>query len=545
MIIRVSLFLATLVGVSACDASPAPLDAHDQDAGGGNDAGGGDAPAARTTIRILGINDFHGAIAPADEVPGAGALAATVASLREGVDASIVVSAGDLIGGSPLESGYWHDEPTIEAMNVLGLAVNAIGNHELDESPDELLRLIEGGVCHAEGCGPSGIPHEGATFASLAANTFTSAVGGDTLLAPYVIRELGGQRIAFIGVTLEGTRAIAAGAASLTFGDEAETVNSLIPELEAMGIETIVALVHEGGGQIGGPSSCLAMGGAIVDIVSRMDPAVDVVITGHTHQAYVCDLDGHLVTSAGSNGRLVTAVDLAFDDAGALLDATATNVEVPLDLAPEPAVGAVVDRWVEATRTIRERVVGRITAAMPRGSPELCNLVTDSMLEGARGIEPDVDLALMNVGGIRNGLTFAGAGEITFGDVYTALPFGNRLVLITLTGADLIAALDESGSVDGGRPLCPSASLTYEWSAARRTVPGTVLLNGVPVEPSASYRVVINDFNFAGGGGYTVFPERSTSASSTPLLLVEAAQRLLETRMPYTPDTVSRIIDAP
>lgn len=540
---RFSSLVLSLLVLPACGATEEPADADARDAGPTSDAHA-DASGARTTIRILGINDFHGAIAPADMVPGAGALAATVLSLREGVDASIVVSAGDLVGGSPLESGYWHDEPTIEAMNALGLSINAIGNHELDEGPDELLRLIEGGRCHVEGCGPSGAPHEGATFESLAANTFTAEIGGDTLLAPYVIRELGGQRIAFVGITLEGTRRIAAGAATLTFGDEADTINALVPELESMGIETIVALVHEGGSQVGGASSCLGLGGAIVDIVARLDPAVDVVLTGHTHQAYVCELDGHLVTSAGSNGRLVTAVDLIFDE-DTLVDASATNVAVPVDLAPEPMVGGVVDRWVEATRTIRERVVGHITASIPRGSVPACSFVADAMLEGAQAVDPSADLALMNVGGIRATLTFTGSGEVTFGDLYTALPFGNRLVLVTLTGADLIAALDEAGSL-GTTPLCPSASLAYAWSvSSERTASGSVRVNGIVVDPMASYRVVVNDYNFGGGEGYTVFQERGTSASSTPLLLVGAAERFLEAHSPYTPDTSERITLAP
>lgn len=539
-----TLFLAGLFAAASCDRSPEPSDAGRADAAAAEDASV-DAPGSRTTLRILGINDFHGAIAPAERVPGAGALAATIASLRDGVDASIVVSAGDLVGGSPLESGYWHDEPTIEAMNVLGLSINAIGNHELDEGPDELLRLLEGGRCHDEGCGPSGLPHEPASFASLAANTFTAELGGDTLLPPYVVRELGGQRIAFVGLTLEGTGRIAAGAAGLTFGDEADTVNALVPELEAMGIETIVVLVHEGGAQSGGPSSCTRMAGAIVDIVSRFDPAIDVVLTGHTHQAYVCELDGHLVTSAGASARLVTAVDLVFDEAGALLDASATNVEVPLDLAPEPVVGAVVDRWVEDTRTIRERVVGQITASLSRGGGVACNFVADAMLESARANDPSTQLALMNVGGIRADIAFAGAGDVTFGDLYTALPFGNRLVLVTLTGADLIAALDEAASTVGATPLCPSATLTYAWRVAGGTASGTVLVDGVPVDPAASYRVVVNDYNFAGGEGYTVFQERGTSVSATPLLLVGAAERFLEAHSPYTPDTTARVTLAP
>lgn len=539
---RTAAMLAVLGLVGGCDPEPAA------DAGAGSDGGfddaGVDASTTPTTARVLAINDFHGAIAPDAVRPGAGALAGTIAMLRAGVDDSIVVSAGDLVGASPLESGYWHDEPTIEAMNALGLELNAIGNHELDEGPDELMRLVEGGRCHADGCGPAGTAHAAAVFEMLAANTFTTPAD-DTLFAPYVVRELAGTRVAFVGLTLERTGRIAPGAAGLRFGDEADTVNALVPEIRSLGVEAIVVLIHEGGTQPAGPNDCLAISGAIVDIVERMDRAIDVVASGHTHAAYVCEVDGRLVSSAGANGNVVTAIDLTFGADGDVVDAVATNVEVPADFAPEPTVGAIVDRWVDAARGVRTRVVGSITGDL-RQAP-MCHFVGDAMVEGARTVDPTVDVALMNLGGIRSGIGYAATpgggedGEVTYGELYDAHPFGNHITIVTLTGADLVAALDEAGATPSREPLCPGGSIRFGWDrATSRTVPGSVTIGGVPVAPDAAYRVAVSDYNYAGGEGYVVFSERG-GVPTGAMSVVDAMERFLMARTPYAPDPALRI----
>ena len=491
------------------------------------------------TARIFAFNDFHGAIAQDDTRAGAGALAATIEMLRAGGANSIIVSAGDLIGGSPLESGYWHDEPTIEAMSALGLSLNAIGNHELDDGPDELLRLLEGGRCHFEGCGPRGAP-VAAAFESLAANTFTDA-SGETLLPPYAIRELGGVRVAFVGLTLESTAEIALGAATLRFGDEADTVNALVPELRGLGVTSIVVLMHEGGEQSGGISACDGIAGAVVDIVRRMDAEIDVVVTGHTHQSYVCEIDGHLVTSAGSNGNLVTSIDLSFDVDGDIGSAIATNIRVARDATPTPTVAAIVAEWVDATRELGARVVGTVTAGMARGTPELCAFNADAMLEGARVADPTADFALTNIGGIRGAVAFpasptgGGAGEVTFGELYAVHPFGNQIVVVSLTGREVLAVLDESAGTSG---LCPSRALTFRWTGTR-TVAGSVRVDGVAIDLDATYRVATSDYLFGGGEGYAGF---ALGRERLPgMLLIEALERLLATSSPYTPDTTPRI----
>src|ERR1700723_3186989 len=281
-------------------------------------------------LRILAINDFHGYLRPspggikiadpADTtkkimVPAGGAehMATLVRQLRENRKNTIFVAAGDLIGASPFLSAMFHDEPTIEALSMMGLEVAAVGNHEFDEGKDELLRMQNGGCHPQEKCqGPH--PFPGAKFHYLAASTIVTDTG-KTIFPPYEIREFEGIPVAFIGLTLKGTPGIISpvSAAGLQFKDEAETVNALVPELKARGVEAIVVLIHEGGYPTGDYNECPGISGPRGDIVKNLDRAVDVVISGHTHQAYVCDIDGRLVTSGDKYGTVVTAIDLRLD----------------------------------------------------------------------------------------------------------------------------------------------------------------------------------------------------------------------------------------
>src|SRR5438445_2640549 len=281
-------------------------------------------------LRILAINDFHGYLRPppggitiADPedrtkkitVPAGGAehMATLVGQLREGHRNTIFVAAGDLMGASPFLSAMFHDEPTIEALSMMGLDIASVGNHEFDEGKDELLRMQNGGCHPVDKCqGPH--PFLGAKFHYLAASTVEKATG-KTVFPAYEVRTFEGIPVAFIGLTLKGTPNIISpeSAAGLEFRDEAETVNALVPELKARGVEAIVVLIHEGGQPIGDYNECPGISGPIVDIVKKFDRAVDVVVSGHTHRAYVCEIAGRLVTSGDTYGTLVTAIDLTLD----------------------------------------------------------------------------------------------------------------------------------------------------------------------------------------------------------------------------------------
>ena len=304
------------------------------------------SPSAATPLvhlQILAFNDFHGhlepptgangvvLVAPTDPlassadarptdagvmlVPAGGAayLTAHVARLRAENPATIVVSAGDLTGASPLISSLFADEPSVLAMNRLGLDIEAVGNHDFDRGLPELRRLGRPG-CSLGDCDAGSFA--GASFDYLAANVIDTATGR-TIFPPYSIRDVGGARIAFIGETLKETPSLTRPGAvtGLAFRDEADTANALVPELQSRGVSAIVLLLHQGGMQVRGGTydGCQGFSGDLVPILDRLSPAIEVVISGHTHQAYDCVLGGRLVTSAASYGRLLTKVDLTID----------------------------------------------------------------------------------------------------------------------------------------------------------------------------------------------------------------------------------------
>ncbi|HEX8821448.1 MAG TPA: bifunctional metallophosphatase/5'-nucleotidase, partial [Archangium sp.] len=445
-------------------------------------------------VQVLAFNDFHGNLeAPSGstgrirtrgsdggivEVNAGGAafLAHHLQTLREeNPERTVVVSAGDLIGASPLISGIFHDEPTIEAMNLMGLDINAVGNHEFDDGVAELLRMQTGGCHPVDGC-QSGSSFPGAKFKFLSANVFTDVATRRTLLPAYDIREFQGVKVAFIGMTLEGTPLIVSptGVAGLTFQDEADTVNALVPELKQQGVEAIVVVIHEGGLPTGLHDECPGISGPIKELVERFDDEVDVVASGHTHQAYNCVIDGKRVTSAASNGRLVTDIDMVLDSVSRdVVEVTARNVIVTRGTA-NTSVEALVRRLVTKAAPLRDRIIGHTPSELkapvrplPAGSSgesTLGNVVADGMLAATR--EPRLGgavIAFQNPGGVRADVN---AGDITFGEVFAVQPFANNLVTLTLTGAQLETLLEQQFQPAGTSILQVSRGFAFSWKAS-------------------------------------------------------------------------------
>jgi 5'-nucleotidase len=499
--------------------------------------GAGAATSSRLIdVQLLAINDFHGNLDPpagssgrigSIDAGGVEYLATHIAQLEATNPNTLVVSAGDLIGVSPLLSALFHDEPTIEAMNLLGLDFNAVGNHEFDEGAAELLRMQNGGCHPTDGC-LDGDGFAGADFQFLAANVVRKD-NGKTLFPAYRIRSFGGARLAIIGVVLEGTPSIVtpSGVAGLEFKDEAETVNALIPQLKAKGVNAIAVLIHEGGVQSGTFNGCVGISGAIVDIVNRFDPAVDAVISGHTHQAYNCQLNNMLVTSASSFGRLVTDIDLTIDKAtGEVTRMAANNLIVTRDVARDAGQTSLLAKYREFATPIANRVIGSITAdltrtANPAGESALGDVIADAQLAATApaGFGGAV-AAFMNPGGIRADLTYAGSaagegdGNVTYGEVFTVQPFGNSLVTLTLTGAQIDQLLEQqfdNPTAGQNRILQVSNGVSYTWSASAPTGskvdPSSIMVNGVPVDPNGSYRVTVNSFLAEGGDNFTVLAQ--------------------------------------
>ena len=416
---------------------------------------------AEVRLRILAINDFHGNIAASsDSFGGVGRvdyLAANVAAARAEVDHSVFVSSGDLIGASPLISALFHDEPTIEAMNLMGLDLNAVGNHEFDEGMVEMLRMQQGGSHPVDG-DRDGDPFDGADFEFLAANVVVDQTG-ETIFPPYAVRDYQGVQVAFIGVTLEGTPGIVArsGVAGLTFRDEADTVNALVPEMREAGIEAIVVLLHEGGFSDGGPDDCgSGLIGPVAEIVMRLDDAVDLVIAGHSNDEFGCEVAGKWVTMADRGGRLFTVIDVTLGrDTGDMTVQSAKNLpNQQVEVTPVPALTALIDRYEALAAPLADAVVGNVVAAITRegneaGGSALGGVITDAQL-AATGSDATggAVAAFMNPGGIRADIRFAASGneadgEVTYGEAFAVHPFGNSLVTMSLTGAQIKTLLEQ------------------------------------------------------------------------------------------------------
>ncbi|MFF0429430.1 bifunctional metallophosphatase/5'-nucleotidase [Streptomyces sp. NPDC004520] len=522
-------------------------------AGGTNGKGWG----RMVDVQLLSFNDLHGNLEPpagssgqvtrtkedgtTEKIDAGGVeyLATHLRQAREGNRYSITAAAGDMIGASPLLSGLFHDEPTIEALNDLDLDVTSVGNHEFDEGARELARMQNGGCHPTAGCFVEGETFGGADFPYLAANV-TDEKTGKPILDPYYVWEKDGVKIGFIGVTLEGTPNVvtAEGVKGLKFGDEVETINKYTKILERKGVKSIVALVHEGGMPASasynyncdgdGDGEGEGVSGAIVDIAKNVSPQVDALVTGHTHQAYVCTIpdpagNPRLVTSASSFGKLYTDTTLTYDRATKDIVRTAVasaNHVVSRDVPKAQDISQLIADWKALAAPVANRPQGYIAADINgRGSTAyekpLGDVIADAQLEGLSPADKGgAQLALMNPGGIRADLVYKasgaeGDGVVTYGESFTVQPFTNMMNVVDLTGANLITALKQqvSGSnLNSIKILQVSKGLTYTLdmtkTGADRVVDGTIKLNGEAIDPAKTYRVAMNEFLAGGGDGF-------------------------------------------
>ena len=528
-------------------------------------------PRATTPIavKVLAINDFHGNLLPplggirikdpADPnktmnvaAGGAEYMASAVGELRRKNPNHIFVAAGDLIGASPLLSALFRDEPTIESLNLMGLEVSAVGNHEFDHGSAELLRMQSGGCHPLEGCkGPR--PFAGAKFKYLAASTVVQA-SGKTLFPAVHVKHFEGVPVAFIGLTLKDTPTIVvpSGVAGLIFRDEVQTVNQLVPQLRAQGIEAIVVLIHEGGMPSGDYNECPGISGPIVDIVNKLDKAVDLIVSGHTHRAYQCRIGGRLVTSADKFGTLVTEIDLLLDRrSGDVISAAANNVIVQSDrFAPDAAQTQLIAAYQQLAAPLAKRVVARLNGPLtrdenPAGEVPVGQVVADAQLAATRDTQRGgAQLALMNPGGLRAALVPSPGGEVRYEDLFAVQPFYNNLVTLTLSGAQLLQVLEQQWlNQPRARILQVSDGFGYTWDAARpagqRIVPGSVQLDGKALDPAAPYRVTVNSFLAGGGDNFQAL--KLGQDARTGVMDVDAFEHYLASRTAPAPVTAQRI----
>ncbi|MFF0539462.1 bifunctional metallophosphatase/5'-nucleotidase [Streptomyces coelicoflavus] len=555
---RLLVAAATVATAGALAAAALPASASpggDTRGHGDHGKGHGHGHGRYQDVQLLSFNDLHGNLEPpagssgrVTEVQPDGTtktvdaggieyLATHLREARKGNRYSITAAGGDMVGASPLLSGLFHDEPTVEALNRLDLDVTSVGNHEFDEGARELARLQNGGCHPTEGC-YSDKEFKGADYPYLAANVLDEKTG-KPILKPYWVWKQRGVKVGFIGVTLEGTPDIvsAEGVKGLEFKDEVETINKYAKELQRQGVKSIVALIHEGGFPASSsynydcdsPGAGDGVSGPIVDIAKNITPQVDALVTGHTHNAYVCTIpdpagNPRTVTSASSFGRLYTDTTLTYDRATGDIARTSVksaNHVVTRDVPKARDMTRLIDRWSTLAAPIGNRPIGYVSADIDRDGTEspLGDLIADAQFAYGRAQDPETDLALMNPGGIRAPLTYTasgaeGDGVVTYAEGFTVQPFANTVNLKDYTGAQLIQVLKEQ--VSGPNEAAPkilqvSSGLTYTLdltkSGADRVVTDSVRLNGAPVDPAATYRVASNSFLAGGGDGFTTLGE--------------------------------------
>lgn len=492
--------------------------------------------AETVELQIVAFNDFHGQIEPPSaseilyynttnypfqaEVGGAPYLVTQIKALKAGNPNTVIVSAGDCIGASPLVSALFHDEPTIEALSEMGLEYSAAGNHEFDEGVAELLRM-QYGCCHqVDGCQDKD-RFVGAGYYYLTANVVNNSTNS-TLFPPYKIRDIEGIPVAFIGVSLKDTPTVVtpSGVRGLAFLDEADSINAVVRELKEKGIKTIIVLIHSGGKQEGLPGESRNFSGSIIDIVKRCDKEVDVFVTGHTHQSYVSNVDGRIVTQAGWQGRFLTDIDLVISkETGDVLLARAKNVAVTRDVSEDTDVFEIVEKYSALEEPLTQKVIGSITADIPKkpsnsGESALGDVIADTQLYSAR--EEGAVVAFMNIGGIRTDLIYRaskneGAGNVTYGEAFSVQPFGNSIITLNLTGSQIDELLEEqfdNPEIGRNSILQVSRGFFYTWNKSaptgRKVDINSIRINGTTIDPEGSYRIAANLFLADGGDNFNV-----------------------------------------
>jgi 5'-nucleotidase len=523
-------------------------------------------------VQLLAFNDFHGNLEPPGgsngrvgsvEAGGAEFLSTHLTTLAARNPNTLIVAAGDLIGASPLLSGMFNDEPSVRALNAMGVDVSSVGNHEFDNGWPELLRIQNGGCHPVRGCSGH-TPFTGAQFQYLAANVIanrSSKRPRAPVLPAYVIKEIGGVRVGFIGLTLKATPELVmpASVEGLRFESEASTANRWVRVLKAQNVRAIVVLIHEGGVPAGDDyNGCPGVVGPITKIAERMSDDIDVIVSGHTHRAYNCAMDGKLVTSAAAFGRMISVIDLTISKrTGDVLSKSARNVIVTRDVTKDPAQTAIIEHYRPFYAVVADKVVGTIAADLPRapnaaGESVLGNVIADATLEAANAAPGGgAAIAFMNPGGVRTDLLrgAADASEprpVTYAEAFSVLPFRNRIVIQTMTGASIKEVLEQQFDNIGpgqDRILHVSRGFTYSYDRSapqsRRVDPLSIKIGGRPVLPKQPYRVAINEFIAAGGDNFSAFT--GGTGTTTVALDLDVLIAYFARHSPIAPPATDRI----
>ncbi|MRG87536.1 endonuclease [Salinibacillus xinjiangensis] len=450
------------------------------------------------SVQLLSLNDLHGKIDQEYELDldgdetvdgtfGRMDYVSTYLKNREQENPNtLMVHAGDMIGGSSPVSALYQDEPTVEIMEEIGFDVGTVGNHEFDEGTDELLRMVEGGE-HPEGIGTDG--YDGMNFDVLCANCVYED-SGETILPPYVVQEVDGEKIGFIGVNTQASAGMVMpeGIQDIKFTDEAQAVNDAASELKSQGIESIVVLAHIPATQSGYTSAT----GEAADLARAVDDEVDVIFAAHNHKVVDGVVDDKLIVQASEYGKAFADVDVEIDRAtGDIVSKEAEIVYVDQSqVEPDAEVTAILDKYSSLIEDKMNEVLGYNATDLTGdysndGDHGLGNLIADGMKWSM-----DSDFAMMNGGGIRDDLA---AGEVTWGDLFNIQPFGNVLMTFEIKGADLYPILNAQLSPFYG-PDYSISGFHYTWNPTTSEVVDITLPDGTPIDEDKTYTLTVNNY---------------------------------------------------
>jgi 2',3'-cyclic-nucleotide 2'-phosphodiesterase / 3'-nucleotidase / 5'-nucleotidase len=456
-------------------------------------------------VQLLGVNDLHGQLDTVTKVgtQNAGHIEFTAAALKQEEATNpntLMLHAGDMIGGSPLISALFQDEPTIEILEEIGFDAGTLGNHEFDEGIDELKRIINGGD-HLNGT----TGYDGLDFPLVAANAYDTR-DGNLITEPYKTFELEGQKIGIIGVVTQETpeMIVRKGNETLQITDEVEAINKYTAELKAQGVEAIVVLAHNPATQEGYTDKFDAS-----RIAEQVNDEVDVIFAAHNHVKVNREVDNKLIVQAYSYGSAFSDVDLEIDPfTGDIFNKTAEIKTVfQNDYTPDPGVVTIMDKYEGKVEPIKAQVVGESLATLEKGYPTVArefgdlglgNLIADGMKAAM-----DTDFALMNGGGVRAPLE---AGEVSYGDLFAVQPFGNVLNKVNLSGADLRVILNQQITSKGLDFHIAGFKYTYRYddTAKAGEIVDILLPDGTPIDPNQEYSVVVNNYMYGNISSYSI-----------------------------------------
>lgn len=495
---------------------------------------------AEYSLTILHTNDFHARFEPISKYDsgcgaednaegkcfgGSARLATAIEAARARSNNSILLDGGDQFQGT-LFYTYYKGALAAEMMNRMGYDAMTVGNHEFDDGPEVLRGFLDS-----------------LDFPILMSNADVSRepLLADTLKKSTVI-ERGGEKIGLIGLTPEDTDELASPGDNVSFSDPVAAVQAEVDKLTAQGVNKIIVLSHSGYG--------------VDQRVAAETTGVDVIVGGHSHSLLgdMENAEGPYPTMVGNTaivqsyayGKFLGELNVTFNDAGEVVSAIGQPLIIDAAVAEDEGVKARITEAAEPLEEIRNLVVAQAATSIS-GERTVCramecpmgSLIADAMLDRVK--EQGIEIAIQNGGGIRASID---AGPITMGEVLTVLPFQNTLSTFQVTGATVLAALENGVSQieeGAGRfPQVAGMSFAFDASKPAGARVSDVMVGGAPIDPDKLYGVVSNNYVRNGGDGYAMFKTATNAYDYGPDLADVTAEFLAE-KGPFTPYTDGRI----